>query len=332
MMKRTAILSLALFALAACSGSTTTNSSSTGGSGSTSATSGSGSSSSSGGSSSVAGCGPETFDGGLNVELVSVGVHPAALAALTAVGLTPPPLAGNYTVILQAVTLKAGNPSTTTVGEIPLTSANATGPVTFDNVSFAGGIASLGVISAVNANPLPDGGFPPEPAWPTCAQVTPGASGTAPGGFTDFYVPAGGQVYFGTPTADICSGTAFALPASYVAILDCAAGLTPGSAGDLLGGGFSLLYASQSAAAGGSPLAGVTFSNGSGSFLYYPTGYAAGAATVNGPTSATGIATITGITGLGTVQASDPSAGTFKSRDLATPAGDAYMVFYAPGT
>jgi hypothetical protein len=125
---------------------------------------------------------------------------------------------------------------------------------------------------------------------------------------------------------------AFALPASYVAILDCAAGLAPNSATDLLNGGAALLYASASAAGGGAPLSGVTFSYGSGSFLYYPPGYAAASATVNGPTSANGVNTFTGVTTLATVNATDTAGDKLSSRDLSTPAGSIYQVFYAPGT
>lgn len=262
------------------------------------------------------------------MTLASVGVHPAALAALTALGLTPPSLASGYHVTLQAVTLKSGSPSLSTLGMVELTSANDTGPITFSNVNVSGGVASLGIISAVVADSLPDGGTPIAPAAPTCAQL----AATPVTGFTDFYVPAGAQVYFGTPSADITNGVAFALPASFVALLDCAASLDPTSNSNLIGQGFALMYASASAAGQGAPLSGVTFGNGAGSILYYPAGYAAGSATASGPTTSTGMATITGITGLGTVTATDAAAGTFKSRDLATEANSGYQVFYAPGT
>ena len=76
----------------------------------------------------------------------------------------------------------------------------------------------------------------------------------------------------------------------------------------------------------------MTFGNPAGAFLYFPAGYAAGSATPTGSTNANGVATITGITGLGTVTAVDAAAGTFKSRDLGPAAGSACLVFYAPGT
>ncbi len=298
-------------------GGTTGGTSSGSGSGSgttggTSSGSGSGTSSSSSGAAS----------GTIDVTLVSVGVHPAAAAALAALGLTPPALAGSYSVSLQAVSHSQGSPKTTTVGTVALTAANASGPITFSNVNVSGGAAALGLISAIA--PTVAGGS--LPAFPTCADV----NGTSSTGFTDFYVAAGNQVYFGTPTANVTNGVAFALPASYVTVLDCAAGLLPGSASDLLNAGFALLYASGSAAAAGNPLSGVTFSSGSGGLLYYPAGYAAGSATATAPTSANGVATVTGVPGLATVAASDPAAGQFASRDLSTPAGSAYLVFYAP--
>jgi hypothetical protein len=248
-----------------------------------------------------------------------VGVHPAAVAALAALGLTPPSLVG-YTVDLDAVTLQAGAPATTVVASVVLTAANENGPITFCNVNLGGGIASLGLVSAIVS-----GNAPAAPALPTCAELT-------SGGFTDSYVAAASQLFFGTPTANITEGVAFGLPASYVSLLDCGAGYVPGAAGDLLSSGLALLYASQNAAAAGNALAGVTFSDGVGTFLYYAPGYPAGAAALAGPTQATGVATLTGITGLATVTATDAAAGTFNSRDLATPAGSAYMVFYAPGT
>jgi hypothetical protein len=323
MIKRTAVLSLSLFAFAACSGSSSPDAgSSSGGSSSGSSSGGSGSSGTSSSSSSGA---------GISVTLASVGVHPAAVAALTALGLTPPDLSSGYHVVLQAVTLKAGAPSLTDLGSVELTSANDTGPINFPNLNLSGGIASLGIISAVVADDLPDGGTPAVPAPPTCAQL----AATPVTGFTDYYVIAGAQVYFGTPTANITNGVAFALPESYVAVLDCAAGLVPGATGaaaDLLNQGFALLYASADAAAAGAAVSGAQFSGGGGAEFYYPAGYAAGSASANGPTSANGISTITGVAALGTVSWTPASGGAVVKRDISTPAGSAYQVFFAPGT
>ncbi|MHB8417777.1 MAG: hypothetical protein ACYDCL_06860 [Myxococcales bacterium] len=270
--------------------------------------------------------------GPLDITLSTVGVHPAAVAALAALNRTPPSLASGYAVVLQAVTVGGTGAKLTAVGEVPLDSTNDTGPITFSNLSFAGGIAALGVISAIV--PTADGGAAAAGGWPTCADLYSGADG----GFVDYFVTAGAQVQFGPPTASITNGVAFAIPASYVALLDCAAGLTPGNtgadggAGDLLTQGFALAYASQDAAAGGAPLAGITFSgNSSASQLYYPAGYAAGTATASPPTSANGIATVTGNPTPSAFGAAGGPGG-FTSRDLATAAGSVYQVFYAPGT
>jgi hypothetical protein len=335
-MKRTSIFSLALAALAACSSSPTNNgTTTTSGSGGTSggsATTSQGSGGSSGGSTG----GAPACAAGVCVTLTSVGVQPAALAALTALGLTPPDLTSGYHVSLQAVALMGTSPKITGLGDIELTSANQNGPITFTNIfaDAGAGVAELGLISAITADSLPDGGTPPIPAAPTCAQITAGAGGTAPGGFTDWYIPAGAQVYFGdvTPThASITNGVAFGLPASYVAVLDCAAGLVPGGA-DFLTQGFALLYASQDAAGAGNPLANVTFTNTQVTFFYFPAGYAAGSATATPPTSGNGIAVLTGASSLATVNAADTAGDKFNSRDLSSPANEAYQVVFAPGT
>jgi hypothetical protein len=269
---------------------------------------------------STSGGGNSGGSGTINVTLTSIGVHPAALAALTALGLTPPSTSG-YSVLLQAESLDLGVPSFTTLGVIPLTSANSAGPITFSNVDISGGVASLGLQSSI----VPTAGSTPS-SFPSCSQL---ASGDF--GFVDSFVSAPNEVYFGTPTTDVTTGFAYAVPASYVALLDCSAGLVPGSSGDLLDEGFSLLYASANAAAQGGPLSGVIFDYSAGSFLYYPDGYASDSATAISPTSANGIATVTGAPSLATVTASGPD-GTFGSRDLVTTPGSAYLVYYAPGT
>jgi len=252
-----------------------------------------------------------------------VGVHPAALAALQALSLTPPVLAGNYSIELQGVALVGGAASITTIDTQALTSANVNGPITFCNEQIPAAEASLGLIAAIVA---PSGTAPA--TLPTCAQVTAGTSG----GFTDGYVGAASQLIFGKVTGDINNAAAFALPASYVSILDCAAGFTPGStsAPDLLSQGFALLYASNDGAGGGGPLSGVSFNYTQSGLIYYPAGYAGGSASASGPTSGNGVATITDITGVATVAATGP--GTFSARHIGTSANGAYQVFYAPGT
>jgi hypothetical protein len=258
--------------------------------------------------------------GTINVTLTSVGVHPAALAALAALGLAPPSEASGYSVQLQALSLKDGTALLTTLGTVPLTAANAAGPITFSNVSVGNGIASLGLLSSI----VP--AIPPDNAsFPSCAQLD-----AADGGFVDSLVPSTNQLFFGTPSGDITDGVAFALTASYVSVLDCAAGLVPGTETDLLGSGFALLYASESAGAAGSPLDDVTFSSAAATILYYPAGYGLDTApTSAGPTSANGVATVTGVTGLATIAASGP-AGTFSSRDGSTATGSAFLLYFAP--
>jgi hypothetical protein len=306
----------------AASGSSGAGASSTGGTG--------GASSSSTGTTGGAGTGGASTtggisDGGLSVTLETVGVHPAALAALAGLSkpLTPPSLASGYTVLLEGVSVSGLTARITVLGEIPLDATNDQGPITFSNVDVSGGVASLGLLSAIVSDADIDAGFPAPTIWPSCDQLY----GTADAGFQDSFVVSACQVHFGTPTASITDGVAFAMPASYVALLDCAAGYIPGS---LFDNGVALLYASANAAALGNPLAGVAFS-GTGTILYYPAGYAFGTASTTSPTSSAGVATVTGISSIVTISASG-DGDTFKGRDVSTPAGDVYQVFYAPGT
>ncbi|HUB05630.1 MAG TPA: hypothetical protein VMB50_01445 [Myxococcales bacterium] len=301
----------------AASGSSGAGASSTGGAGSsgTGTTGGAGT----GGASTTGG------SGGLSVTLETVGVHPAALAALAGLSkpLTPPSLASGYTLLLEGVSVSGFTAQITVLGEIPLDATNDQGPITFSNVDVSGGVASLGLLSAIVSDADIDAGFPAPTTWPSCDQLY----GTADAGFQDSFVVSACQVHFGTPTASITDGVAFAMPASYVALLDCAAGYIPGS---LFDNGVALLYASANAAALGNPLAGVTFS-GTGTILYYPAGYTFDTASTTSPTSSAGVATVTGISTIVTLSASG-DGDTFKGRDVSTPAGDVYQVFYAPGT
>ncbi|HUB05631.1 MAG TPA: hypothetical protein VMB50_01450 [Myxococcales bacterium] len=329
-MKRTILTlttSVLALAFAACSngggsdGGTTTSTGATGSGGSTGAggsTGGTG-----GGGSSTGGAG-----GGINITLATIGVAPEAVAALAALTppRTPPSLAAGYDVLLQAVTIGGSGAKLTQVGStVPLDSTNDTGPITFSNLSFSGGIAALGVISAIV--PSPDGGVTGN-GFPTCDELYNGTDG----GFQDYFVTAASQVKFGTPTADITNAVSFALPASYVALLDCAAGQTPGT---FLTGGVALAYMSNGSNPGtGTPVAGVTLSGSiTAGLLYYPgsslDGYAAGSASAAAPTGANGVVTITNNSTPSSFTANGAGFTNVKL-DLATASGSVYQVFYTP--
>ncbi len=321
-MKRTALTVFAslAFALAACSSTTTTDG-------------GSGGGTSSGGTTG----GTAPGDGGISITLSSIGIAPEAVAALAALPkpVTPPSLANGYQVILQAVTLSGTSAKLTDVGAVKLDSSNDTGPITFSHLSFAGGIAALGVISAVI--PQADGGLLNDAGtvgagWPSCSDLYGDGGGPGineDGGFQDYLVVAASQVHFGPPTGDIANGVSYAIPASYAALLDCAAGQAPGT---FVNGGMALAYVSSQAAGGGTPVSGVTLSgNIAANQLYYAAGYGAGSATATPPTSSNGVVSVTNNGQPSTFSAKDSSGTTYGSLDLATAQGSIYQVFYSPG-
>ena len=282
------------------------------------------SSSSSGGSSSDGGTGGSTSSGsgGISVTLTSVGVHPAALAALSALGLTPPSLAGGYSVLLQAVTLRAGAPATTTLGSVPLTAANAAGPVVFSNVSVAGGVASLGLQASNRSH-----GRARHAELPVLFAGDGGRQRVRRfvryGAEPDLLRDAGFQhpEWRGVRSARELRG-------------DPGLRRRPPSRRRVrpLRWRLRAPLREPERSGPGRTLERPDLQQRCGQFPLLPAGYRSGAATANGPTTANGVATITGISGLATVSAADAAAGTFGSRDLGTAAGSAYLVFFAPGT
>ncbi|MHB1845981.1 MAG: hypothetical protein ACYCWW_14240 [Deltaproteobacteria bacterium] len=323
-MKRYLALTAICGFAAACSGGPT------GADGGTATTGGSTGGSSTGGSTSTGGTTGGTSagssTGGITVTLNPVGLHPAAAAALTAAGLTPPSYVG-YTLLVQGVSLGSSGPSLKRLASTVITSANENGPIVFNNVDTTG--VSLGLISAFVSPAVLDAGTAIAVDWPACATGADGGITTTEadgGAFVDSYVPAGAQLYFGSnPPANV-TGPAYLVPASYLAMLDCAGGQPPGT---LLTAGVALAYASTAVAGGGTAIPGITFNSSSGNELYYRAGYST--ATATGPTSANGVATITAVSSLGTLTASDSAGDTFSHKEIATPGNSAYMVFFSPG-
>ncbi len=285
--------------------------------GSTAAASTGGSGSSSGGTSA---------GGGIDVTLAVVGIHPAAVAALAAlpVPISPPNLDGGYSVVLEGVQFTGVSAQINVLGVTPLTDGNDQGPITFSNVDVSGSVANLGLLTAIVSDSLFDGGLPPAPTWPSCATLQGSPDG---GAYVDSFVVSSTEIHAGAPTASVDGGMAYAMPASYLALLDCAAGQPPGT---FLGEGLALLYASAAPDGLGAPLPGITFAGG-GSLLYYPDGYGAGSATTSAPTGDAGVATVTGVHGLGTLQASG-GPGNFSGRSVAMGPHALFQVFFAPGS
>ncbi len=331
-MKRTLPTLLVAVTLAACGGG---GGGSDGGTATDSGTSGTTGGTTDGGTSSSSGSTNGGLPSTVNVTIASVGVHPAAVAALSAKGIRPPSFIG-YDVVLQGVSLGATGAVITTLDAQSITAANQNQPFVFNNVPVGeitdAGIpcCSLGLISALVPPPLPDGGSATGTlTWPADCSALDG--GTVDGGYSwDTFITAGSQIHFERPSVDVTGGASFALPMSYVTMLDCAAGQKPGTlynSGGSSPSGFALLYASQSAAGQGSAIAGVSFTASSLSPVYYAADYSS---TASAQTTANGVATITGApSNIATATASG-GPGNFPSRELSTPPDSAYQVFYCP--
>jgi hypothetical protein len=250
----------------------------------------------------------------ITVTLQRTGLHPAEVAAMAALGLTPPSPVGEQ-ISIQGIALCNLVPTYWTLGSVTITAQNQNGPIVFPHLNVGG--VNLGVIASYQGVGTVNG-VPVQP--PTCAQLRPD------GGYTDYVAASASEVYVGTPTADITVPAAYAISWDYASLLDCAQGFTPGS---LLSNGFVLLYATDAAFTADGGLAGVAFQQvpAAGSIGYYAAGYGAAAA---GATSANGVATLSGATEqLLTVSASAPGE-TFASHELAAIAQTCYQVYFTP--
>ncbi len=334
-MKRILILAAmgGLFAACSSSSSGTDGGSSTSG-GSTSGGSTSTTGSSSGGSTSG---GSSSASGGITITISPVGVHPAAVAALQTLGLTPPSLASGYTLLVQGVSLGAGGSAKLNVlGSKALDTSNDTGPIVFPNISADSSNATLGVISAIVSDASLDAGAATPIDWPACGASGAFATGSSADGgsyvmdvdggvFVDSFVPAGNQIVASVPSSNV-TGPAYAMPASYLALLDCAAGQPPGT---FLKNGLAVAYTSSSQYGQGSALSGVTLQASNGTVAYFDSSYKTTNAA--GPTSANGVGIVTGVSLLGSLSATDAAGDSFKNKEIATPGDSAYQVFFAPG-
>jgi hypothetical protein len=195
---------------------------------------------------------------------------------------------GQYELLLNGVVLGSSGAELIVLGTLPLTSLTPPPPYTF--IIDAGVDDGLGLLASIVAL---DAGTQAL----SCAQLAlamDGGTAALDGGYFDYVLPAGGQpgVPLQAPTSNV-SGTVYALPASFVAQLSCAAGIESADGG-LLGAGIALFYCTEQNYGLGAAVAGVGINNGThGALYYYSNDFAAASQT--GTTDATGVAVVAGI-------------------------------------
>lgn len=295
-MKRLSSTALLALLFAACS--TTTNAAD-GGTSTGTGTTGSGSTTS--GSGSTTGNGSATTGGVpvITVVVSSVDVFPPALAWLNKNNLPVQSVFdAGYELIVNGVHLDIvhGTATLTELGTLPLTPTTPAPPYTFIIDAGLMGVYDLGLVLAVAPIATSDAGTI-EPQM-VCGDIDhaidAGAAALGPLYF-DYFIPAGAQpgVALAPATAGTISGTIYALPASFVARLSCAAGISTADGG-LLAGGIGLFYMTDGNYGVGNPVAGATISNsGNGQLYYYSNDFSSGSMT--GPTDVTGVAAITAV-------------------------------------
>ena len=241
-------------------------------------------------------CGP-----GPCVAINSVDIFPPAKAWLTANNLPIPDIFqtsvvfdAGYVLELYGTSLSASGVQLTLFNQIPLNSSTPPPPYVFG--IDAGSPDGLGLVAAI-AIATGDGGSPAVPML-TCANLALAldAGSSAVAGYFDYIVPAGTQPGkpLTAPSGPV-GGTVYAVPASFVAQMSCAAGIDTVIDGGLIGGGIGLFYFTQSPYGIGAPITGASIDNmGNGLLVYYSNDFSSGSAT--GPTDATGVAVVSAVT------------------------------------
>jgi hypothetical protein len=271
--------------------------------------------------------GPIVYPSSINVGFDVINLHPAAAKALTRNGLTMPDVNG-FTIFLKPLVQATGG--TAVLGPGSSQTINVLG-VNFTNVNTT--TAVYGLVASIEQTE-PDTGFP------TCAQVHSAADGgptadAGTGAIQDWFIPVYQQVGpFGRPTGDLVHQAAYLVPASYISLLDCAAGRAPGSLLNLHGA--LLTYASGQAEGKGGSLGSIAMSDpNSDAFVYYSDDYSYSASTTLSGSQPNGVSTLVGVpaNGIVTISATDESPGSavsFAPQTAWGPVRGLSMVFFSP--
>jgi hypothetical protein len=251
------------------------------------------------------------------ITFTTVDVHPAATAALEAIGFPVPSITtGTYQLALKGVSvvITDGLPTIVLADAGFTTITSTTGPYAFTvPYSFLQNNATLGVLGGVNpiaASSLGDGGLP-QPTCPEWAGLVAGVQGViADGGtatevssfltgqsFTDYLIPTGLLVggIAQAPIADVTNAIAYAVPMSYAVMLNCAG--NPGKTTRDSDLGEAVVYITNGTAAGqGTPVSGavtpIRNAAGNPTATYYEDKYNL---TDNTGTDSTGISTFVAV-------------------------------------
>jgi hypothetical protein len=299
---------IALFTLllAACSTTATDGGTTTTGTGTTGATTTGGSTTGSTGCPGGTTTGSSTTGsctaGGIMVTINSVDMFPPALQWLTANHLPVPSIFdAGYQLVVDGVhlDLTSGMAILTTLATLDLTPSTPAPPYTFTIDAGLVGVYDLGLLAAVG--PADAGNNTTGEVQLTCAQLAQAidaGTGSLGGAYFDYFVPAGNQPPPAlTPPAGCLTGIVYGLPASYIAQLSCAAGVSTDDGG-ILATGIALVYFTEAPYGTGTPVAGASIANvthgqPNGQAYYYRNDFASGSQTP--PTDGTGVAALTAV-------------------------------------
>jgi hypothetical protein len=270
--------------------------------------------------------GPVNYPNSINVAFHNINVHPAAAAALRDKNLTIPDVNGLDLFLRPLVGASDGGGA---LGPGVHATINVQA-VTFTGVDTSTAIYGL-VASIQQAQPAT--------GFPTCQQVHSVADGgptadAGSGAIVDWFVPVFQSAgSFSRPTGDLVNLAAYAVPASYISLLDCAAGQAPGTLLNMQGA--ILIYASVQPGGSGSAIGSISLSDGAlDPFNYYADDYGHRATASLSGLRPNGVSTLVGVTGNGIViiDAADPascSTAFAPQSAWATKAG-LFLVFFSP--
>jgi hypothetical protein len=270
--------------------------------------------------------GPIMYPSTVNVGFDSVNVHPAAASALRDKALTIPDVT-NFPLVLQPLVGAVDGGARLGPGQqMPISVLG----VNFTN--FDSSTAVYGLVASIEESE-------PATGFPTCAQVHSAADGgptadAGTGAIVDWFVPVFQQVGpFSRPTGDLVHQAAYAVPASYVSLLDCAAGRAPGSLLDMHGA--ILTYSSVQPGGKGLAVGSISMSDPAGDhFVYYSDDYSQSGSSNFTGSHPNGVSSMVGApsNGIVTISATDNSSSpaTYSPQTAWAPADGLSLVFFSP--
>jgi hypothetical protein len=317
-MKRLSLTALLAMAIAACSSTTPTDGGTSTGGGTTGATTGATTTT---GGSATAGSSTGCGGGDIVVTVNSVDLFPPALNWLQNNNLPVQSIFdAGYSIVIDGVHLDISHGSAvlTTLGTLDLNDSTPPPPYVFHIDAGLTGIYDLGLLVAVGPTVTSDGGtVEPQLSCGQLAQAIDAGVTSLGGAYFDYFIPAGNQPppALQPASAGCYSGTVYGLPASYIAQLSCAAGVSTDDGG-ILATGIALVYFTRAPYGAGTPVSGaavlnITHGAPNGQAYYYSNDFSAGSQTA--PTDATGVAALTAVV--------NPPPGLPPTFSVTTPTG-----------